>query len=107
MASDPILFINLFINLRGPEGAGNVGGLKVKIYEEIEPLLNGGGIVLLDHANLESQFFGLVWRGGKIDYPNGEHDDYANGAAGALNLANKNQVFSARGPYRRCGQGST
>jgi hypothetical protein len=29
MAGDPILFINLFINLRGPEGVGNVRGLKI------------------------------------------------------------------------------
>ena len=38
---------------------------KSEIYEEIEPLLNGGRIVLLDHPNLESQFLGLVWRGGQ------------------------------------------
>ena len=31
MAGDPILFINLFINLRGPEGAGNVRGLKIDV----------------------------------------------------------------------------
>jgi hypothetical protein len=69
---------------------------KSEIYEEIEPLLNGGRIVLLDHPNLESQLLGLVWRANKIDHPNGEHDDYANGAAGALNLASKNQVFNPR-----------
>ena len=67
---------------------------KSEIYEEIEPLLNGGRIVLLDHPNLESQFLGLVWRANKIDHPNGEHDDFANGAAGALHLASKNQVFN-------------
>ena len=69
---------------------------KSEIYEEVEPLLNGGRIVLLDHPNLESQLLGLSWRGGKIDHPNGEHDDYANGAAGALHLASKNQVFNPR-----------
>ena len=31
MAGDPILFINLFINLRGPEGVGNVRGLKIDV----------------------------------------------------------------------------
>jgi len=31
MAGDPILFINLFINLRGPEGAGNVRGVKINV----------------------------------------------------------------------------
>ena len=39
---------------------------------------------------------GLVWRASKIDHPNGEHDDYANGAAGALYVASKNQVFNRR-----------
>jgi hypothetical protein len=67
---------------------------KSEIYEECEPLLTGGQLVLLDHTNLESQFLGLVWRGGKIDHPSGEHDDYANGTAGALWLASKNQVFN-------------
>src|SRR5262245_31150783 len=67
---------------------------KSEIYEEIEPLLNGGRIVLLDHTNLESQLLGLVWRASKIDHSSGEHDDYANGAAGALRLASKNQVFN-------------
>jgi len=28
MASRPVLFINSFINLRGPEGAGNADGLE-------------------------------------------------------------------------------
>ena len=73
-----------------------LGVTKSEIYEEIEPLLNGGRIVLLDHPNLESQLLGLVWRANKIDHPGGEHDDYANGAAGALNLASKNQVFNPR-----------
>jgi hypothetical protein len=69
---------------------------KSEIYEEIEPLLNGGRIVLLDHPNLESQLLGLVWRANKIDHPSGEHDDYANSATGALYLASKNQVFDPR-----------
>ena len=53
-------------------------------------------MVLLDHATLESQFVGLVWRANKIDHPGGEHDDYADGACGALWLASKNQVFNPR-----------
>src|SRR5262249_27299213 len=36
------------------------------------------------------------WRASKIDHPGGEHDDYANGAAGALYLANKNQAFNPK-----------
>jgi hypothetical protein len=67
---------------------------KSEIYEEVEPLLNGGKIVLLDNATLESQLLGLVWRASKIDHPSGEHDDYANAAAGALYLASKNQVVN-------------
>jgi hypothetical protein len=51
---------------------------KSELYEEIEPLLNGGRIILLDHANLESQLLGLVWRANKIDHPGGRHDDLAN-----------------------------
>lgn len=53
-------------------------------YEALEPLLNGHKVVLLDVAILEQQFLGLVWRGGKIDHPAGEHDDYACAAAGAI-----------------------
>jgi hypothetical protein len=37
--------------------------------------------------NLESQLLGLVWRGGKIDHLNGDHDDYANAASGAVKIA--------------------
>ena len=57
---------------------------KSEIYEEIEPILNGGRIVLLDHPNLESQFLGLVWRASKIDHPSGEHDDLANERSGRM-----------------------
>jgi hypothetical protein len=57
---------------------------KSEIYEACEPPLNGHNIVLLDEPKLESQFLGLVWRGGKIDHPSGEHDDFCNAAAGAV-----------------------
>jgi hypothetical protein len=67
---------------------------KSEIYEEIEPILNGGRIVLLDHANLESQLLGLIWRASKIDHPSGEHDDLANAAAGCLHLASAGKVFN-------------
>jgi hypothetical protein len=37
----------------------------------------------------------LVMRGGKIDHPSGEHDDYANAAAGAVYLiAGDNAAFN-------------
>jgi hypothetical protein len=67
--------------------------------------LNGERIVLLDNANLESQLLGLVWRASKIDHPNGEHDDYVNGAAGALYLASRNQVFDPRAVPEGVGRG--
>ena len=43
-------------------------------------------VILLDVPLVEQQLLGLVWRGGKIDHPGGEHDDWANAAAGALHL---------------------
>jgi hypothetical protein len=67
---------------------------KSEIYEELEPLLNGGRVVLLDNPKLESQLLGLVWRGGKIDHQNGEHDDWANAGAGAIWLANEHKVYN-------------
>ena len=67
---------------------------KSEIYEGIEPILNGGRIVLLDHGNLESQLLGLIWRASKIDHVSGEHDDLANAAAGCLHLASAGKVFN-------------
>jgi hypothetical protein len=58
-------------------------------YEEAEPLFNGHRLVLLDVPVLEQQTLGLVWRGGRIDHPNGEHDDWPNAALGACVLALK------------------
>jgi hypothetical protein len=57
---------------------------KSELYEALEPALNAGHVVLLDVPVLEQQLLGLVWRGGKIDHPTGEHDDWANAAAGVL-----------------------
>jgi hypothetical protein len=57
---------------------------KHQIFEGLEPLLNGHQVVLLDLPQLEQQLLGLAWRGGKIDHQAGEHDDYANAAAGAI-----------------------
>jgi hypothetical protein len=58
-----------------------------QIYEALEPRLNAREIVLLDAPTLEQQLLGLIWRGQKIDHPNGEHDDWSCAAAGALLLA--------------------
>jgi hypothetical protein len=57
---------------------------KSDLYDALEPLLNSHSVVLLDVPTLEQQLLGLVWRGGRIDHANGEHDDYANATAGAL-----------------------
>ena len=66
-----------------PTGYGS--GPRRRFYEHVEPLLNGGRAVLLDHPNLESQLLGLVWRATtKVDHPVGEHDDLATAASGAL-----------------------
>lgn len=65
---------------------------KSELYEALEPRLNGQNIVLLDMQLLEQQLLGLVWRGGKIDHPNGEHDDWANAAAGALVVADQSST---------------
>ncbi|MBI3059123.1 MAG: hypothetical protein HYY81_07430 [Deltaproteobacteria bacterium] len=58
-----------------------------QLYEALEPKLNSGAVVFLDEPQLETQFLGLCWRGGKIDHPAGEHDDYCNAAAGAVYAA--------------------
>jgi len=63
-----------------------------EVYEQVEPLLNGGRVVLLDNPNLESQLLGLIWRNNKIDHATGEHDDWATAACGALGLVLTNVV---------------
>jgi phage terminase large subunit-like protein len=69
---------------------------KSEIYEELEPLLNGNRVVLLDVPVMESQFLSLVWRASRIDHGSGEHDDWSNAAAGAIRLAAEHKVFN---PY--------
>lgn len=64
---------------------------KHELYEALEPHLNGHRVVALDQPKLEQQLLGLVWRGGRIDHPNGEHDDVANAFAGAVDLAMRKQ----------------
>jgi hypothetical protein len=63
-----------------------VAGLsKSKIYEALEPHLNGARVILPNVPEIEQQLLGLVWRSGKIDHQNGEHDDHANAVAGLVN----------------------
>jgi hypothetical protein len=59
---------------------------KSALYEALEPVLNAGGVVLLDVPTLEQQLLGLVWRGGRIDHQPGEHDDFSNAVAGVVRL---------------------
>jgi hypothetical protein len=59
---------------------------KSAIYEAFEPKLNAYEVELLDHGKLQEQLLTLVWRGVKIDHLPGDHDDFANAAAGALML---------------------
>lgn len=57
-----------------------------ELYAHLEPLINAGEVELLDIPKLTQQLIGLVRKGEKIDHPSGEHDDYANAAAGAMTL---------------------
>jgi hypothetical protein len=57
---------------------------KSEIYEAFEPIVNSRRVVLLDLPTLEQQLLGLIWRGSRIDHQAGEHDDWANAAAGAV-----------------------
>ncbi len=60
------------------------GVAKSDLYEKLEVLLNAGEVELLDVAILQEQLLTLVWRGNRIDHQPGDHDDYANAAAGAI-----------------------
>jgi hypothetical protein len=63
------------------------GRTKSQLYDALEPRLNAGEVELLDDGKLQEQLLTLVMRGGKIDHQAGDHDDFANAAAGALALA--------------------
>ncbi len=58
-----------------------------EMYSAFEARLNSHQVTLLDHAVLEQQLLGLIWKAGKITHPNGEHDDLANSAVGACLVA--------------------
>jgi hypothetical protein len=60
---------------------------KSDLYDAFEPKLNSGDVELLDHPKLTEQLLTLVLRSGKIDHLPGDHDDFANAAAGAVWLA--------------------
>jgi hypothetical protein len=73
-----------------------------ELYEALEPRLNAREVILLDVPLLEQQLLGLIWRGSKIDHPNGEHDDWANAAAGVVvTLLDQTEVRMWGGPRVR------
>ena len=59
---------------------------KSDLYDALERRLNSHQVLLPDVPTLEQQLLGLIWRGGRIDHPAGEHDDYANAAAGVVQV---------------------
>lgn len=64
---------------------------KTQLYEAFEPALNAGEINLPDIPKLQEQLLTLVIRGTRIDHQPGDHDDWANAAAGAVWLALKSR----------------
>jgi len=77
---------------------------KSEIYEALEPRLNAREIALPDVPLLEQQLLGLVWRGAKIDHQPGEHDDWANAAAGVVQVLGapaRRKQGGTWGPSRR------
>jgi hypothetical protein len=61
---------------------------KTELYEKFEPKLNAGEIELPDIPKLQKQLLTLVLRGSRVDHQPGDHDDWANAAAGAVWCAN-------------------
>lgn len=66
---------------------------KSVLYEFLEVSINTGSVSLPDEPNVLNQLLILITKGGKIDHPSGEHDDWANAAAGASYLC-KTPVFT-------------
>ena len=78
---------------------------KSDLYAELLPLLNSGGVELLDVKRLGAQLIGLerrTARGGRdsIDHAPRGHDDVVNAAAGALVL-----LKDSRPAFFGCGGG--
>lgn len=57
---------------------------KSELYEAFEPRLNAGEVELPSVPKLQEQLLSLVYRGARIDHAPNEHDDFANGVAGAV-----------------------
>jgi hypothetical protein len=60
---------------------------KSELYEAAEPRINAGEVEFPNLPTLEHQLLGLVLRGSRVDHVNGEHDDAANAACGAIFVA--------------------
>ena len=60
---------------------------KTELYEEFEPRLNAGEVELPDIPKLQEQLLTLVIKGARIDHQAGDHDDWANVAAGVVWVA--------------------
>jgi hypothetical protein len=58
---------------------------KSELYEALEPRVNAGEVELLDVPKLQEQLLTLVRRGARVDHQTGDHDDWANAAAGVVN----------------------
>lgn len=67
---------------------------KSDLYQELEPVINAGGVELLDHPMLEGQLLTLVSKGSKVDHLPGGHDDHANAVAGAVYLCKEETNIS-------------
>lgn len=57
---------------------------KTDLYEALEPAINAGEVELLDDPKLQEQLICLVVRGARVDHRPGDHDDFANAAAGVI-----------------------
>ena len=68
---------------------GEAGRFSLVAEEGLEPPVNAGEVELLDVPKLQEQILTLVVRGTKIDHQPGDHDDWANAAAGALRLVTR------------------
>ena len=73
---------------------------KTELYEALEVLLNAGEVELLDLPKMQEQFLTLIVRGSRVDHPNGDHDDWANSAAGAAVLASEGRFTTRRDEFR-------
>jgi hypothetical protein len=72
---------------------------KSDLYADLLPILNSGGVELLDHVRLKQQLVGLERRTARsgrdsIDHAPGQNDDVANAVAGAVVSAAISQSYA-------------